>query len=866
MAYLYLNALRDETTVRGIKNTLETLPTGSVAYHETYNNIMTRVNNQSTNRRHLAMQVLSWITQSRRPIRLTELKHALAAAEGTLDLDEKSIPHNRLILGACFGLVTIDQTRNIVQLVHYTTAEYFQKRWGSWFPGAYTHIATACMNYLSFERFSTPACWEWEDYCARLRDNCLYEYAALYWGHHAKQAYPQVRNLVAKLLRSGPKLLNSVHVLDSSSILFPFLGRANGVTSLHVAAYFGIVEQLSELIKEGESHSTSDGHGRTALHWAAKNGQQQAIQILVTQGIDVSELDKQMESALHYSARQGNADAVELLIALGSQVEGRNSYGETPLLVAASSVKTEALQRLLTYGADPNTTDMMGRNALHLTTTAHNGSHAAVKLLVSYGVSIDLCDANNMMPLHYAVAEGKNEIIDWLLEAGANINLGVQRRKRSSSAQLMSTKQSVPAERTREIRDGIGLTPLHFAACSGHSGMTRYLLEKGANPNACCCYGDTPLHIAVRGGLFNAWSKVTSDPYPLVCDDPWTDRSWHVDGVRDTVHDYEPEEADEVNTYIAEERLAVVNALLDSPKIDVNIQNIHFDSPLHLLEYNDHTSAFIFRRMLDRGADIFSCNNKGQTALHFACKAGALPIVMSLLSRGCSISTPDRDGLSALHLAARAGQLATVQSIFSMDEEQARMYCVDVDAEGRTLLHHHLQARFSTVELVDLLLAYGASPSCTDSYGHIPLSTYLGTFKIGSRTAICRFLLQHGGNPYWASPAQLTLAHLAVRQYNAETGVLEALSDYGLDLSIKDASGKGILHHGAIGGSLSLDILNFLHDRNLLDPYDRDVDEKSPLEYASEEAQKERHPDTFHESRWNESLKALHDFIEMKRL
>ncbi len=73
-------------------------------------------------------------------------------------------------------------------------------------------------------------------------------------------------DLVAKLLRSGPNLRNAVHVLDSSLIHFPFLGRINSVTSLYVAAYFGIVEQLRELMEEGESHSALDGHGRTALH------------------------------------------------------------------------------------------------------------------------------------------------------------------------------------------------------------------------------------------------------------------------------------------------------------------------------------------------------------------------------------------------------------------------------------------------------------------------------------------------------------------------------------------------------------------------------------------------------------------------
>lgn len=853
--------------MRKVKDTLVNLPRGSMVYHRTYDNIMGRINNQSANRRDLALEVLSWITQCKRPIRLAELQHALSVTDDSCGLDEENIPSSRLIVMVCVGLVTIDEARDTVQLVHYTTAEYFQKRWMSWLPNANAYIATVCINYLDFDRFSTPDSGNWEGYNTDLQTNCLYKYAALYWGDHAREAYSQVKHLVAKLLRSGPRLLNSVRVLDASPLPFRFLRRTDGVTGLHVAAYFGIVDQIGELIKEGVDSKAVDNNGRTALHWAARNGQRQAVELLASQGLNVNALDAQKEDALHYSARQNNRALVELLIYLGSLVEARNSASETALLVAARSVDIEALQALLASGADPNATDQMDRNALHLAITAFKSNSAmAVKLLLLYDVSFCLCDGDNMTPLHYAVAEGNNEIIDLLLEAGANINLGVQRNKCSNFMESMGSKESVPAATTQHIRDGIGLTSLHFAACSGHSRMARYLLEKGADPNARCCYGETPLHIAIRGGLFTGRGKGTSVPYPLLSDDPWTDRTWHVDGVYDTVDDHGSEEADKINTDIEEERLAVVNALLENPEIDVNIQNIHLDCPLHRLKYDRRTSAATFAKLLDRGANILSVDDKGRTALHYACERRALPIVKVLLARGCCVDTPDHDGLSALHLAVSAGQRQTVQAIFRMDEKLARSYCARVDAQGRNLLHHLMQDEFSSTEITELLLEYGCNLCCTDNDWQSPLSTYLGTLKIGNRTAMCQFLLQHGSDPYWTSPTGLTLGHLAARHYICETWVLEALSDYGLDLSLRDSSKKGILHHGAIGGSLSLDVLNFLHGRKLLDPHDRDVDGKTPLDYASEKAQKERHPDSFCESRWEESLKALQDFIEMKCL
>lgn len=61
-----------------------------------------------------------------------------------------------------------------------------------------------------------------------------------------------------------------------------------------------------------------------------------------------------------------------------------------------------------------------------------------------------------------------------------------------------------------------------------------------------------------------------------------------------------------------------------------------------------------------------------------------------------------------------------------------------------------------------------------------------------------------------------------------KVGVLEALSDYGVDVAAKDTSGKSILHYGAIHGSLSKEILSFIQKNNLLQLDDRDAQKKTP--------------------------------------
>ncbi|KAL5340246.1 ankyrin repeat-containing domain protein [Aspergillus crustosus] len=853
LARLHLDTLRQETTITNISRMLENLPAGSMAYHEAYANIMARINNQPEKHRKLAHRVLSWVTQAHRPIRVSELQHALAVTDCSSEFDEGSIPHLSLIVEVCAGLIDFRRNLEAIQLVHYTASEYFEQCWQSWFPEANEYMATALIKYLSFDRFSVRPAQTWKDYHEWLEINCLYEYAACYWGEHAREAYPQVKGMVAGFLRSATNLLNSVHVLSlKDQLLFGGLQIPQRVNGLHVAAYFGIIEQIRTLIGEREDLDVADDSGQTALHWAIKNGQRQAVEILSDEGLNVNALNQEFESPLHYAACQG------------SKIEARDSAGDTPLLVAARSVNLGALKGLLTRAANPRALDNMDRNVLHLTITANKQDRAeALELLLSYGSEFRLCDADNMTPLHYAVAQGDCELIDLLLEAGADINMGVQRKFGKNTRHPICINAGLPpVVPIQDVDDLVGLTPLHFAACAGNSKMTEYLLRKGANPNARCYCLDTPLHVALRRGLLDEQRdrRIPKDLYILPNHDAWIDDRWQVEIVRDHISDYGSEEADKILRHVEEQRSGVVSALLESPTIEVNAENIQLNSPLHIVRFSDPSSPVIVSTLAELGANVFTCNSKGQSVLHLACKANVSSIVNDLLDRGCSIDTTDYQSLNALHTAVRAGSCDTVRTIFSRDESLAESYCLSVDAEGQNLLHHYLQADSSLSEMVLLLLSYGAKVNGIDNKGHTPLSVYLGTFKWGDRVETCRLLLKHGANALWTGPDGRNLAHIAVHNHKTELGVLEALAQYGLNLSMKDKSGKGILHHGAIGGSISVEVTTFLCKQILLDLYDRDGSGRTPLHYASEAANKELSQDTFGRYRWKQTLETLQSF------
>ncbi|XWS59605.1 hypothetical protein CRYUN_Cryun08bG0136500 [Craigia yunnanensis] len=90
----------------------------------------------------------------------------------------------------------------------------------------------------------------------------------------------------------------------------------------------------------------------------------------------------------------------------------------------------------------------------------------------------------------------------------------------------------------------------------------------------------------------------------------------------------------------------------------------------------------------------------GDTALHLACLYGFLPCVQLLLERGANFEAKDEDGAVPLHDACAGGGTNGVCLKRMLDS---------VDAE----------ARGEHVDVIWLLLANGASPTNTNTYGKV---------------------------------------------------------------------------------------------------------------------------------------------------
>ena len=156
LARLHLDSLEDKISVMEVEDALEKLPKGEYAYRQAYDEAMEkRIKGQKPRFADLALRTLSWITFSKRPLKTSELQHALAVTDGASTLDLRNLTHLDLITSVCAGLVTVDEQSDIIRLVHYTTQEYFDQTWATWFPNGQADIAKTCVTYLSFKAFET---------------------------------------------------------------------------------------------------------------------------------------------------------------------------------------------------------------------------------------------------------------------------------------------------------------------------------------------------------------------------------------------------------------------------------------------------------------------------------------------------------------------------------------------------------------------------------------------------------------------------------------------------------------------------------------------------------------------------------------
>lgn len=223
-----------------MKKALETLPS---TLHEAYDDIMRRIGEQETGSAETAKQTLTWVYYARRPLKMDQLREALAVEIGDRDRKENG-NSGTAVIDCCLSFVTYEKSTGIVRFLHPSVPRWLGNHNEKLLSEG--SLAMTCLSYLNFDVFEEP-CTNFTSIEKRVQQYRFSLYAAAYWATHARNDGTQtvaIKDAILKTFRTAGKR-NSMHqlstIISERSLSFQFqsyfhwsLERTFGKSLFHI--------------------------------------------------------------------------------------------------------------------------------------------------------------------------------------------------------------------------------------------------------------------------------------------------------------------------------------------------------------------------------------------------------------------------------------------------------------------------------------------------------------------------------------------------------------------------------------------------------------------------------------------------------
>lgn len=168
----------------------------------------------------------------------------------------------------------------------------------------------------------------------------------------------------------------------------------------------------------------------TTLIEFASRGDLTAVEQYQIRGVDLDAGDYDGRTAMHLAAAEGHIGVVEFLIAHGADIDRRDRWGSTPLNDARRNGHAAVIELLKRHNARLGTDDgrqvetsIPGSVPPDVTAfiwAASVGNLDAMLPYVARGVSLDCADYDARTALHLAAAEGRFDVVKFLLDHGSS--------------------------------------------------------------------------------------------------------------------------------------------------------------------------------------------------------------------------------------------------------------------------------------------------------------------------------------------------------------------------------------------------------------------------------------------------------------
>ncbi len=197
-----------------------------------------------------------------------------------------------------------------------------------------------------------------------------------------------------------------------------------GRTPLYLALKAGHLAVAQVLLEYGADANAQDDRGRTPLYLALEAGHLAVAQVLLSYGADVMVRRFDNNWTLLHQARE--EEEALLLLEHGANANALDNSNCTPLHRVSEIDCLGAARVLLEHGADANARDIRGATPLHLASDPelwlyerNHGYKDVIRLLLQYGSDIHARDDSGQTPFMKAKAKRYHEIMQLLLEHGA---------------------------------------------------------------------------------------------------------------------------------------------------------------------------------------------------------------------------------------------------------------------------------------------------------------------------------------------------------------------------------------------------------------------------------------------------------------